>query len=476
MALTPLEGIRKKFHAVRSALGERGRRLWAGAEADAVGWGGVVLVSRATGMAISTVRKGRDESRRGSELPLGRERKAGAGRKTLEHNDPQLVPLLESLVNPSTRGDPESPLRWTIKSVRVLSRELKRAKHPASPGKVGTLLRGCGYSLQANAKTNEGASHPDRNAQFELINSTARDFLARGQPVISIDAKKKEFVGMRNNPGQQWLPKGSPIEVMTHDFLESGRGPVAIPYGIYDVGKNLGYVNVGTDHNTPTFAVASIEKWWVRMGAELYPNAKEIFVTADSGGSNAIRSNVFKSGLQALAERTGLAIHVSHLPPGTSKWNKIEHRLFSFVTLNWRGKPLDSYELIVALIGATTTLKGLRVQAELDGHKYPLGMSVSKHQVENLSLTRATFHGEWNYVLRPRSAAQLAKAALPSTRLVRGPHATKRAFWRETLRKQLASGLTPKDFCAEHGLKYVTFIKARLKLIGKIGKLKNPEE
>ena len=261
MALTPVEGLRKKFAAVSPALSERARRLWVGAEADAVGWGGVALLSRATGMAISTVRKGRDESRQAATLPLGRDRKPGAGRKSLEEKHPELLTHLESLVDPVTRGDPESPLRWTIKSLRTLARELAKANHSASPGKIGSLLNAAGYSLQANVKTKEGASHPDRNAQFELINSKAEDFLSRGQPVISIDAKKKELVEARANAGREWRPKRTPVAVMTHDFVAPGT-PVAIPYGIYDVGKNLGYVNVGTDHNTPTFAVRSIEKWW----------------------------------------------------------------------------------------------------------------------------------------------------------------------------------------------------------------------
>ncbi len=475
MALTPVERLRKKFKAVVPALSERARRLWAGAEADSLGWGGVAFVARATGMAISTVRKGRDESRQTVTLPLGRDRKAGAGRKALEARDPELLPLLESLVNPATRGDPESPLRWTTKSVRALSKELTHAKHAVSPGKVGSLLRDAGYSLQANAKVREGASHPDRNAQFELINSKAERFLAQGLPVISVDSKKKELIGQRATAGREWQPKHTPIEVLSHDFVDAGT-PIAIPYGIYDVGKNLGYVNVGTDHNTPTFAVRSIAKWWESMGAELYPKAKEVFVTADAGGSNAFRSHVFKSELQALADRTRLAIHVSHFPPGTSKWNKIEHRLFSFVTLNWRGRPLVSYELIVALISATTTSKGLKVRAALDPAKYPLGVSVSKHQLAGLQLAPSTFHGEWNYVLFPRSAAQRAAATrVPKQRAV-VTHAEKNAFWKEKIRQQIQSGSDARAYCAKRGLNYWTFASARRRLLGKIRKLRADDE
>lgn len=465
--MTPVERLRRKFLAVSPALSERGRRLWAGVEADAVGYGGVALLARATGMAISTVRKGRDESRRAPTLPVGRDRVAGAGRKRLEQKDPEVLSLLESLVDPVTRGDPESPLRWTTKSLRVLSRTMASLKHPASPGKLGALLRSSGYSLQANAKTKEGAEHPDRNAQFEHINTTANDFLARGLPVISVDAKKKEFLGERAAPGREWQKKGQPVEVMTHDFFARDT-PAAIPFGIYDVGKNLGYVNVGMDHNTPTFAVGSIKKWWDKLGSQLYPNATELFITADAGGSNAFRSNVFKSCLQDLADQTRLSIHVAHFPPGTSKWNKVEHRLFSFISLNWRGRPLVSYELIVSLIEATTTRKGLKVRAELDESKYPVGVVVSKHRVANMRLERATFHGEWNYVLRPRTQAQQAADQQPPTSS-RGAHSARNAYWKGVIRQQLQSGLSAHHFCEQQGLIYSTFYKARHRLLGKIG-------
>jgi hypothetical protein len=470
---TALEKLRKKYLAVSPALGERGRRLWAGAEADAMGYGGVALLARATGLAISTVRKGRDESRRPATLPLGRDRNPGAGRKCLEKKDPELLPALHSLVDPLTRGDPESPLRWTTKSLRVLSRAMESASHPVSPGKVGDLLRASGYSLQANVKTKEGAEHPDRNAQFELINAQAEDFLARGQPVISVDAKKKEHIGERAAPGREWQRKGEPVEVMTHDFFADGA-PAAIPYGIYDVGRNLGYVNVGMDRNTPTFAVSSIGKWWEQLGRKLYPKANELFITADAGGSNAFRSNVFKSCLQEFADRTRLAIHVSHFPPGTSKWNKIEHRLFSFISLNWRGQPLISYELMISLIKATTTSKGLSVSAELDQSKYPVGVAVSKHRLANLRLERAAFHGEWNYVLRPRSASQRAADRRPPPSKTR-THAERNAFWREMISQQMQSGLNARPFCEQRGLHCGTFYSARMRLIGKIRKVGRSE-
>lgn len=475
MKLTPEEKVRKKFKAIASSLGERARRLWVGAEADAHGRGGIALVARATGMAISTIGKGRDESRLEATLPLGRDRRPGAGRKPLEEKDPGLLPLLESLVNPSSRGDPESPLRWTTKSLRLLEKELRAQNHAASAAKIAELLHAAGYSLQANAKTKEGEAHPDRNAQFERINATAEDFLSRGQPVISVDAKKKEVVGERAMAGREWHPKKTPIEVATHDFVQKGE-PVAIPYGVYDVGKNLGYVNVGTDHNTPTFAANSIEKWWRRLGSGLYPNATEVFVTADAGGSNAFRSHVFKSALQGIADRTRLAIHVSHFPPGTSKWNKIEHRLFSFITLNWRGRPLVSYELIIALIAATTTSKGLKVSAELDHEEYPTGISVSKHRRSNFSLTAAAFHGEWNYVLHPRSDAQRAVDHQAPALRRNGPHAARNTYWKEKIRQQLQSGLNARAFCAQEKLNYWTFAAARRRLVGKIRKLRTPEE
>jgi hypothetical protein len=474
--MTLIEKLRRKFTAVRPALSERGRRLWAGAEADAIGRGGVAWVAKATGLAISTVRIGRDEVRSGESPALVRDRRQGAGRHRLEEKDPGLLPMLESLVNPATRGDPESPLRWTSKSLRVLARELTSAKHPVGADKVGSLLRAAGYSLQANAKTKEGVAHPDRNAQFELINAKAQDFLARGLPVISVDAKKKEFVAEHANGGREWEPKGKPVKVISHDFFVSDDVPHATPYGIYDVGKNLGFVNVGTDNNTPTFAARSLEKWWDQMGSKLYPQARELLVTADSGGSNAARSHLWKVNLQKLADRARLTIHVSHFPPGTSKWNKIEHRLFSFISLNWRGRPLATYETIVSLIAGTTTSKGLKVSAELDIDKYPLRLRATEHTKKSLALDRHPFHGEWNYSLRPRTKReQRAAAAEPPARVII-THAEKRERWMKLIGEQMKSGLNGRDFCTERGLNYPNYAGARLRLVGKIRKLRRPAE
>lgn len=456
--------IRQRFALVKGSLGELARRHWAGAEAEALGRGGVAWVATATGMAISTVRKGRDELRQLAASPqsalVGRERRPGGGRKLLKDKDAQLVPRLLELVSPAARGDPESPLRWTTLSLRHLSQKLTLENHPASASAIQKLLHEQGFSLQSNAKVKEGSTHPDRDAQFRRINATAEDFLARGLPVISVDAKKKEFLGQRASPGREWAQKGQPIKVMSHDFV-SDKDPVAIPYGIYDVGKNLGFVNVGRDHNTPTFAVRSIAKWWRRLGKPNYPTAKEIFVTADGGGSNSPRSKVFKVELQKLADKTGLTIHVSHFPPGTSKWNKIEHRLFSFITMNWRGRPLTSYEIIVSLIGSTTTKNGLRVVAELDGARFPKGIEVTEQAVAALSLKRHSFHGEWNYALRPRSAAERRAASRQAPAKKKLSHAARRERWRDLVRHHKRSGLSATDFCKRENLRYSSFIKQR---------------
>lgn len=460
--MTEIEKVAKKFAVVGAVLPERARRLWVGAEADALGHGGVAWVAKATGVAISTVRKGRDEFRRGVVADFVGERRSGGGRRRLEKSDLELVPLLESLVHPTTRGDPESPLRWVCKSVRTLARELSSANHPVSASKVGQLLRTLGYSLQAAAKTKEGADHPDRNAQFEFINARAADFLSRGLPVISVDAKKKEAIGEHADRGREWQLKGKPVEVLSHEFFDSAAEK-AIPYGIYDVAHNSGFVNVGTDHNTPSFAVRSIEKWWELQGHKRYPDAKDLLITADAGGSNAVRSRVWKAQLQELADKTGVRVHVSHFPPGTSKWNKIEHRLFSFITMNWRGRPLVSYDTVVALISATTTTKGLRVHAELDDADYPVGQTASAQTMRRLALQPAAFHADWNYSLHPRTAAEIAAAAVPHPVLdrIRKPQAETQENWARLFREQLQSGESQRQFCRKRGISVGAFYAAR---------------
>jgi len=315
-----------------------------------------------------------------------------------------LLPALEALVEPVTRGDPESPLRWTCKSTRTLSDELFTQGYRVSPQKIATLLRNeLGYSLQSAIKTIEGAQHPDRNAQFEFINARSTELLARGVPVISVDTKKKELVGNFKNAGREWQPMSEPVRVEVHDFPDAAVGK-AIPYGVYDIAQNDAWVSVGTDHDTPAFAVKSIEAWWERMGSRKYPDADELFITADAGGSNGHRSRLWKAELQRVADERGLTIHVSHFPPGTSKWNKIEHRLFSFITMNWRGRPLTSYQCIVDLISATSTITGLRVRAKVDRRRYPIGVTVSENEMSSLRLERAEFHGDWNYTIKPRVA------------------------------------------------------------------------
>jgi hypothetical protein len=395
--------VRQKWRLLKATMDERARRLWAGAEAGAIGYGGVAAVARATGLAISTVRKGRDEGRAGA-LPNDVVKiRRSSGKRPYEVSFPEVWPALEKLVDPVTRGDPESPLRWTCKSTQVLAIELF-SQHGirVSDKTVAKLLRDHGYSLQAPNKSVEGAQHPDRNEQFERINAKAQDSIERGVPVISVDTKKKELVGNFKNGGREWQPQGEPELVDVHDFPSAAIGK-AIPYGVYDIGANDGFVSVGTDHDTPVFAATSIEAWWKQVGAKRYPNAREIFITADAGGSNSYRSHVWKQQLQRLADKLDLAIHVSHFPPGTSKWNKVEHRLFSFISINWRGRPLRSYETIISLIGNTTNLGGLVVRARLDRRRYPTGKKVSAKELRELKIERADFHGDWNYVIRPRS-------------------------------------------------------------------------
>jgi hypothetical protein len=394
--------VRDKWRQLKATMGERARRLWAGTEAGAMGYGGVAAVARATGLAISTVRKGRDEARAGAQPDdVIRERRS-TGKRPYEATHPEVWPALEKLVDPVTRGDPESPLRWTCKSTHVLAAELF-AQHGLriSAKTVAKLLRAHGYSLQAPNKSVEGTQHPDRNAQFEHINAKAEACIQRGIPVISVDTKKKELVGNFKNGGREWQPQGEPELVDVHDFPDDAVGK-AIPYGIYDVAANDGFVSVGVDHDTPVFAVTSIEAWWKQVGAQRYPDARELFITADAGGSNGYRSHVWKHQLQQLADKLDLSIHVSHFPPGTSKWNKIEHRLFSFISINWRGRPLRTFETIINLISNTTNRGGLVVRARLDRRRYPTGKKVSAKELLKLKIDRNDFHGDWNYVIRPR--------------------------------------------------------------------------
>ena len=384
-------------------MDERLTRLWAGAEAEAMGFGGIAAVARATGLAISTVTLGRNEVRAGARTKdLVKVRRKGGGRPRHEVAHPELVPALEKLVDPVTRGDPESPLRWTCKSTRALSAEmLSQFGLRVGDKTIARLLRERGYSLQGISKTVEGKQHPDRNAQFEYINAKAKECIARRVPFISVDTKKKELVGNFKNAGREWQPQGAPERVDVHDFPDDAVGK-AVPYGVYDVGANNAFVTVGTDHDTPVFAVASIETWWKRMGSKRYPHATGLFITADAGGSNGYRSQVWKAELQRVADKLAIPIHVSHFPPGTSKWNKIEHRLFSFITMNWRGRPLRTFETVVSLIGNTTTRAGLVVRAALDQRKYPIGRRVSPKDMLALKIERDAFHGDWNYVIHPR--------------------------------------------------------------------------
>ncbi len=396
--------VREKWRLLQATMDERARRLWAGTEAGAIGYGGVAMVARATGMAISTVRKGRDEARAGARPEDVVKVRRSAGKRPFEVVHPEVWPALEKLVDPITRGDPESPLRWTCKSTTLLANELF-VQHGIriSDRTVAKLLRNRGYSLQAANKTVEGAQHPDRNAQFEHINARAQGCIKRGVPVISVDTKKKELVGNFKNAGREWQPEGEPELVDVHDFPSDAVGK-AIPYGVYDLTANDRFVSVGVDHDTPVFAVTSIEAWWKQVGAKRYPKARQIFITADAGDSNSYRSHVWKHQLQRVADKLGLAIHVSHFPPGTSKWNKVEHRLFSFISINWRGRPLRTYETLINLIGNTTNRGGLVVRARLDRRRYPIGKKVSKQELRELKIERDDFHGDWNYVIKPRKA------------------------------------------------------------------------
>jgi hypothetical protein len=394
--------LRQKFASVWSLLDERTRRLMAASEARTLGYGGISQVRRACGLSRKAIAKGMREIKEGTSVPPGRIRRPGAGRKKLITHDPRLPAALDRLIDPETRGDPESPLRWICKSTRTLATQLTRQKHPISHVKVSQLLKEQGYSLQSNRKTEEGEDHPDRDAQFRHINTQVQRALAQGTPVISVDTKKKELLGNYDNRGQQWRSAKQPLPVNGHDFPRPDV-PRAYPYGIYDVDRNTGFVNVGTNHDTGAFAVASIRGWWRTEGCTLYPQTRDLLITADGGGSNGSRLRLWKLELQKLADETGLAIAVCHFPPGTSKWNKIEHRLFSFISSNWRGEPLRDYETIVQLIARTTTAKGLKVTCRLDRRKYPTGRKVTDEEMKRVNLERSTFHGDWNYTIRPQS-------------------------------------------------------------------------
>lgn len=399
-----IELIKTKYRALAPLMDERMRRQWAASEATAYGWGGIQAIAQATGLSPTTIRKGQAELAERAEHPENaipaRLRHAGAGRKRKTEEFPELVEELERLVDPVTRGDPESPLRWTCKSAATLALELTTRKRKVSENTVRRLLIASGYSLQSNRKTREGAAHPDRNAQFEHINTTVRRIQQRGQPVISVDTKKKELVGDFKNSGREWQPKGKPEEVRVHDFIDKKLGK-AIPYGVYDVTQNQGWVSVGIDHDTARFAVEAIRRWWAKMGSRGYPKAHELLITADGGGSNGSRSRLWKVALQDLATDLGLWIHVCHFPPGTSKWNKIEHRMFSYITQNWRGRPLVSHEVIINLIANTATQQGLIVKAGLDTGSYPTGIKVSDEELALVNLTPENFHGDWNYTIAP---------------------------------------------------------------------------
>jgi len=398
-----LTTMREKYRVLCGVLDERGRRVWAATEATSLPYGGVSLVAKATGLSRTTIHAGIRELQKGRRnvVAAGRSRKAGGGRKPLTFHNPDLLKALEKLVEPTTRGDPESPLRWTCKSTRYLAEVLQRQGYRIGDRKVADLLHQLGYSLQANAKTIEGGHQPDRNAQFEYVNTQTQKFLARGLPVISVDTKKKELVGNYSNHGQEWQPQGEPEKTLIHDFPDKELGKV-IPYGIYDVGRNQGWVSVGIDHDTSEFAIDSILGWWRYMGRKAYPEATQLLIMADAGGSNASRSRLWKVGVQRLANLTGLHIQVSHFPPGTSKWNKIEHRMFSFITKNWRGRPLVSYQTIVDLITNTSTKTGLKIKAKLTRRTYPIGIEIPESEMAKLNIKPAAFHGDWNYSLLPQ--------------------------------------------------------------------------
>lgn len=399
-----IEQIAAKYRSLEPMMDERMRRQWAATESLSYGWGGLKAVSTAIGMSPNTVRKGIEEINLRAKFPQReispRIRKPGGGRKWCSEVNPKLPEKLKELVSPMTRGDPMSPLLWTCLSTTNLSEALTKQGHPVSARTVGRILKTQGYSLQNNRKTKEGKSHPDRDAQFEYINTLVKKYQRNLEPVISVDTKKKEILGEFRNGGKEWRPKGKPEKVLIHDFIDKNLGK-AIPYGVFDIGENKGWVSVGIDHDTADFAVAAIYRWWKKMGSKRYKNAKELFITADGGGSNGSRCRLWKVALQDLSNKLGMPVRVSHFPPGTSKWNKIEHRMFCHITQNWRGRPLVSHEVIVQLIANTTTAAGLKILAELDTGLYPVGIKVSDEEIALIKIKRARFHGDWNYTLIP---------------------------------------------------------------------------
>jgi hypothetical protein len=397
-----IAALRRKYARMGSSLNERTRRLWAASEALEIGRGGIAAVRQATGLSYEAIAHGIADVEAGDPLDPARIRRPGAGRKRATSLDATLSRDLDRLVEPASRGDPESSLRWTSKSLRRLARELREAGHHVSHTLVGELLHEMGYSLQANRKTREGAQHPDRDAQFEHINDRVSAQLRAGEPAISVDTKKKELIGNFKNGGKEWRPRGDPLHVKVHDFMTKEGGRVS-PYGVYDIARNAGWVSVGITHDTAAFAVATIARWWRRMGRRSYPRAKRLLITADGGGSNGPRIRLWKLELQKFADATGLAVSVCHLPPGTSKWNKIEHRLFSFITQNWRGQPLLTHAAIVSLIASTTTTTGLKVRCEVDRRRYRPGREVSDAELQTLQIERDTFHGDWNYTIAPKT-------------------------------------------------------------------------
>ena len=397
--------LRRKYGALRRVLTERSRRVWAASEAVVLGHGGIALVEEATGISRSTISRGIRELDTGETLPPERTRRVGGGRKRTVEKDDQLVTDLEALVEPTVSGDPDSPLRWTSKSVRHLAAELQALGHTVSYRLVANLLHDAGYSLQANRKTREGPQHPDRDAQFQYLNTQVQRVQRQHRPAISVDTKKKELVGDFKNAGREWRTKGTPEPVRVHDFIIPDQGK-AVPYGVYDLARNEGWVSVGIDHDTASFAVHAIRRWWTRMGRHAYPDTPALLITADAGGSNGPRVRLWKWELQQFANSTWLTITVCHFPPGTSKWNKIEHRLFSHIAMNWRGKPLVNLVTIVSLIGDTTTEAGLRIRSEIDRGRYPLGVEITDQQMAQIHLKPHTFHGDWNYTIRPRTRKQ----------------------------------------------------------------------